>query len=74
MPEQKIESAQYRNCFIVEHKDGEVVKGVDVVDMASGRWMVAKNVRTARWTASVWARLQFEFGILSAMPPKHPPK
>lgn len=74
MTDKKMETHTYRNCYIVEYKDGDKTTGVDVVDAATGRWMVVKDVRSARWTASVWARLQFEFGMIPEIPPKHPPK
>lgn len=74
MTDKIISTSRYRHCTIVEYKVGDKTAGVDLVDTATGRWITCRDVRSARWTAPVWARLQYEFGVIPAMPPKHPDK
>lgn len=37
MTDKRMETHTYRNCYIVEYKDGDKTTGVDVVDAATGR-------------------------------------
>lgn len=46
----------YRNCYIVP-----VNNGFDLIDKTSGRWIHVANQRLAKWNATVWTRLSFEF-------------
>lgn len=54
----------YKNCLIVE-RDGRV----DIVDTQRGLWMQVASVRTAKWTISVWGRLNAEFKATSSSSP-----
>jgi hypothetical protein len=48
---------QYKNCYIVRADDG-----FDCVDLHTGRWIHLPDARRARWNATVWSRLSYEFG------------
>ena len=48
---------EYNGCFLVHNSETEI----DLVDKVSGKWIVCKSIRHAKWTATVWARLQTQF-------------
>lgn len=53
---QKSQLIEYKGLTLVQWPDG-----VDIVDMATGRWRTAKTLRAAKWNVSVWQRLCREF-------------
>ena len=56
-PKKLPEIINYKGTVLVSRSDATV----DVIDSATGRWFVAKNMRAAKWNASVWTRLCNEF-------------
>lgn len=34
---------------------------VDVVDTETGKWYVARSIRSAKWNVTVWSRLKKSF-------------
>ena len=57
----------YRDHIIVENKSS-----VDLVDRTTGKWVVCRTVRQARWKATVWATLKHAFGLTETLPVKFP--
>lgn len=55
----------WAGCFVLPVNDG-----FDIVDRKSGRWAHFKNRRSARWSASVWTRLDSEFSASKPLGPR----
>lgn len=61
------EVTTYKGCFIMPIEINHVV-GFDVVDRRTGKWAHYPSRRLARWTASVWTRLNTEFTAYKPIP------
>lgn len=48
----------YKSCLIAEdERNGRV----DIINPKTGKWMAVRSVRNAKWTITVWERLNAEF-------------